>query len=479
MPSFRVNQPPSKPTRSPKTSEKSSPPVYEERIPTRRSKKTKTNAEIEVIAEQKPVQTFRVDTTKSNRPTKATTRASTAPRESKTGNKRLPGKLARILVILTLVSVLGVAIFAYFRFNSFKESAFGGRDAQSLVETAPDGGLNAPTPDFTNSALVHKIQNGERFSILILGYGGPGHDGPFLTDTIMQVVYDPTKKTVSLINIPRDLFVLVPFLGEGKGGWTKINQAFSIVMNLADSKSLDKRYAFQNNSQSSKIDAAAILAKDTVEQVTGIPVDYWLTVNFEGFVRLIDAIGGVTVNVEKAFDDYNYSNNPGVNDGRNYLHFDAGTQVLSGTRAIHFVRSRYSQQEQGDISRSRRQMKIIQAVKEQVLKPDILLKVPGMLDALQGNLRTSVAFDEVIALAHYLNSAEGKTVANELIFNNLVVGMEFLNNSSNPEAGFIFQPKAGQGNYSEIKKWLQTSLDAAPPTAAPLTPLATPSAAAG
>jgi polyisoprenyl-teichoic acid--peptidoglycan teichoic acid transferase len=370
----------------------------------------------------------------------------------------------RLFLIMFIGVGVGVGLFTFLRFDSFKNDVFGGRnDLSANVNAAP----NAP-PDFSKSALVQKIKNGERFSVLVLGYGGPEHDGPYLTDTILQMVYEPAKKTVSLINVPRDLYVLVPFGGGEKGTWTKINQAFSIVMNLYDAKSLDKRYNFDLNNQNTKTDAAALLSKDTVERVTGVPVDYWLTVNFDGFIKLIDAIGGVSVNVEKAFDDYAYSKNPGVNDGRNHLHFDAGVQTMNGLRAINFVRSRYSEQENGDLSRSKRQMKMIQAVKTQVLRPDILLKTPGVLDALQGNVRTSVAFDEVMTLANYFNSDEGRA-SGDLIFHNLLIGMDLLKNDNKP-MGFVFLPAAGQGNYTQIQAFIKDALNAPAPTPAPLSP---------
>jgi polyisoprenyl-teichoic acid--peptidoglycan teichoic acid transferase len=383
--------------------------------------------------------------------------------EAKRPSRRPPPRKTswgRLFLIMLIGSVVGVGLFSFLRFDSFKNDVFGGRNN---VPTTANATPNAP-PDFSKSALVQKIKNGERFSVLVLGYGGPEHDGPYLTDTILQMVYEPAKKSVTLINVPRDLYVLVPFGGGEKGAWTKINQAFSIVMNLYDAKSLDKHYNFEPNNNNSKTDAAALLAKDTVVRVTGVPVDYWLTVNFDGFVKLIDAIGGVSVNVERPFDDYAYSKNPGVNDGRNHLHFDAGVQTMNGLRAINYVRSRYSEQENGDLSRSKRQMKMIQAVKEQILRPDILLRTPGVLDALQGNVRTSVAFDEVMTLANYFNSDEGRA-SGDLIFHNLLIGMDLLKNDNKP-AGFVFLPAAGQGNYTQIQAFIKDALNA--PAATPV-----------
>jgi LCP family protein required for cell wall assembly len=386
--------------------------------------------------------------------------------------------------------VLGVGIFTALRVTSFAGSTFGGRDEGSLLEptaTLPPTttpriaptvplNLNEPTPvaiptvtpqptttPLPSTPIIRKIINGERFSVLILGYGGEGHEGPYLTDTILQVVYDPSKKTVTNISIPRDLYTFISY-GENKGVgvYQKVNYAFAHVMGLPQpNNSLNKRYRFDPNDVNSKIDASAILAKDTVEQITGIPVDYWMAVNFNGFRQLIDALGGITVNVEKAFDDYEYpaNDNPAIDASVIHLRFEAGTQKMNGERAIQYSRSRKSAQDGGDIARSKRQMKVIQAVKEEALKTENLLKAYSIMDALQGNIRTSLPFGDSLMLANFFNSSEGRKYVDNLYFVNSPLDDAFLY-SSNNEAGFVFIPRAGVNQYKPIREWLKQGLQA-------------------
>jgi LCP family protein required for cell wall assembly len=358
--------------------------------------------------------------------------------------------LALIVVIL--------AIATYFRISSFTQQTFGGRNESSLLETTPANASPGAASSVNASSIIGKIQRGERFSLLILGYGGPGHDGPYLSDTILQLVYDPAKKAVTMINVPRDLYAYIPYGPDNKGYWGKINEAFSLVMSLkAPTSGLNKRYYFTAGDDNSRIDAAVILAKDVVEQVTGIPVNYWMTVNFDGFIKLIDAIGGIDVVVDKAFTDNSY---PTVGeDGQLHpLSLEVGPHHMAGKLAIAFARSRYSNEDNGDFARSKRQMKVIQAVKEKALKPDIIFKASSTLDALQGNFRTSLAFDETLSLANFLNSDQGRPYASNLYFLSEMIEYNFLNAGNDPEEGFIFTPKAGKGNYGPIRDWLKQAL---------------------
>lgn len=323
-----------------------------------------------------------------------------------------------------------------------------------VAPTATPKPLPIPPPA---GSIMERIERGDRISLLMLGYGGAGHDGPYLSDTILQVVYDPAKKAVTMINIPRDLYAFIPYGGNGVGYWGKINQAFSYVMNMgAPAGNLSKRYNFKVGNEASKVDAAATLAKDTVEQVTGIPVDYWMAVNFDGFIKLIDSIGGIDVVVDKAFYDPTYPTRDDSGQLRP-LNLTAGPHHMAGHLAIAYARSRYSLQENGDISRSKRQMKVIQAVKTKILQPDILLKAPGIIEALQGNLRISVSFEEALALGNFLNGDQGRAYVDNLYFLPQVIEYNFLNAASN-EQGFVFIPKTGQGNYSAIRDWLHQGL---------------------
>lgn len=386
----------------------------------------------------------------------------------------------------------GVGLFFYFRTSNFVNETLGAYNAPSLLKAtasvAPPTAVptptlaptvNAPinaavptamptaiarptataTPD-NSPAIIQKIKRGERLTALLLGYGGTGHDGAFLSDTILLLTYDPAKKAVTMVNIPRDLFVLVPYGGPKIGFWGKINSAFSYVMESTSPAQLSPRYQYRSDLR--KVDAAVNLTKDIVEEVTGVPIDYWAAVNFDGFRNFVDAIGGVDVNVETAFDDYEYpsNDNPEIDASVKHIHFDTGLQHMDGERAIEYSRSRHSIQDGSDFNRSKRQMRVIQAAKEKLLKPDILFKALGVMDALQGKIRTSLTFDELTALANYYRSGDGAANAKDVMFVSQILSSNFLYDTTSSYAGYILVPQAGQGNYKDIQEWIQQGLAA-------------------
>jgi LCP family protein required for cell wall assembly len=399
------------------------------------------------------------------------------------------------------VVLIGFGIFTYIRVSSFLDSSFNGRNETSLLTQAPPTATPAPTAKPTISSaqltvaaaptatpggnvtqapvptatpipptatpepnypeIVNKIRRGEQISILVTGYGGGQHDGAYLTDTILELTYDPAKNAVTMVNIPRDLYVFVPYGGAKIGYWGKINSAFSYVMQQQNSNGLSSRYRFESGNLNSQTDAAVNLLKDIVEQVTGTRVDYWATFSFDGFRKFIDAIGGVDVNVETTFDDYEYPANddPQIDASVMHIHFDAGLQHMTGEKAIEYARSRHSLQDGSDFGRSKRQMNVIKAVKEKAVHPDIMFKVFGLMDALQGNMRTSLSVDDAQGLLTYFQGPGGSSLANVLLVSQILSTGNFLTDSNSYSAGYILYPYAGQSDYSDIQAWLKQGRD--------------------
>jgi len=190
-------------------------------------------------------------------------------------------------------------------------------------------------------------------NILIMGIGGGDHEGADLTDTIMVLSLDPVKKTVALISIPRDI-------------WSdtlkdKVNTAY-------------------HYGELKKKGGGLLLAKVTMEDVIGIPIQYAVVVDFSGFTKVIDAVGGIDVNVPEAFTDTQYPK-PGMEQSAcpgdptnacvyETVHFDAGLQHMDGARALIYARSRHAEGNEGnDFARSRRQQIIIVALKDRFTHP--------------------------------------------------------------------------------------------------------------
>jgi LCP family protein required for cell wall assembly len=306
-----------------------------------------------------------------------------------------------------------------------------------------------------------------KINILLLGIGGGRHDGPNLTDTIILANLDEAKNKVTLASIPRDLWV--PDL---TGGVKKINEAY-------------------NQGESKKKGGGLALAKAVVSKVTGQPIDYAVRIDFSGFVKAVDIIGGIDVDVENTFDDFEYpisgkeDDKCGFSDDEikefvattsaetdlqekfscryKHLHFDKGINHMDGETALEFVRSRHALGvESGDFARSKRQQKIITAFRDKIFSAETLInpaKIINLYNVVKGSIDTDIKteeFDDFIRLAQKMR---GSRIQNA----NVDIG-DYLTNrpgllleapiSAEYDFLSVLIPRVGNGDYSEIKQYL-------------------------
>ncbi len=217
-----------------------------------------------------------------------------------------------------------------------------------------------------------------QINLLVLGIGGEGHDGPYLSDTIMVVQIRPDDKKVSIISIPRDYYAAINGLG-----FRKINNAF------AEGFARRKDY-----------NEAGKLARETVEKVSGLTIPYFAVVDFNGFKEAIDQIGGIDMHIDRTFTDYSFPN-----EKNGYLPpitFTAGNEHMDGERALTYARSRHAAgQEGGDFARAQRQQKVLQAVKEKVLSLNLITdasKINSLLSVLGSHFHTNLRPAEMFHL---------------------------------------------------------------------------------
>lgn len=330
-----------------------------------------------------------------------------------------------------------------------------------VVTTVPAAILTpTQTPDVANSKIVQRIKAGERISVMYMGYGGPGHEGAYLTDTILVMSFDPLTSTVTQFNIPRDLYVSIPAGPGGKTFKGKVNGILSTLMKWEKptQDELDPKYRFTNPQEQHS--AGANLAANTIQNILGIKIDYWITMNFDAFRTLIDKMGGITVCVERPFVDNNYPRNDDdtVDASVMTVKFDAGCQVMNGERAIQYSRSRKSVgEEEGDFKRSARQMKVVAAIKDDVLKKNLIGNALGYMDALQGKLRVSMDPTEMFALANFFNSTEGRTIASNIKFDpEIMTGNNYIQETDKGGSiGYALIPRAGEDKYADIQAWVK------------------------
>ncbi len=334
-------------------------------------------------------------------------------------------------------------------------------DPPAPATAVPDTPTPAPTPTVTivvtptptplpygNSPVIRRLRAGERVSVLLLGFGGPGHDGGYLTDSLQVATFDPKEGVVTLISLPRDLWVYIPPFERRGGHWGKINEAYAVGMGAVDRD--DYRVPYQ------KHDNGGRLASQVVAQVLGLPIDYWVSLDFVGFRKFIDALGGVDVWVERAFTDTQYPVNDDADIDPSYktVHFDAGLQHLDGERAIQFARSRYAPEDGSDFGRARRQHSLMIGVKEQVFRVETLPRALSLLDALEGHLRTSLSFTEFRDLAGWAQElARDKRPIN--VRSAVLDPDELLEDATSPEGAYILLPQRGQGDYRAIQQYVR------------------------
>lgn len=199
--------------------------------------------------------------------------------------------------------------------------------------------------------------------VLILGIDERQNEqGPFRSDTMILAGFQPRETRVALLSIPRDLWVTIPDIGENR-----INTA--------------------------NFYGGPPLAKQTVAQTFGLPVHYYALLNFDGFVRLIDALGGIDVEVAQTLHDENY---PTPDYGVKTIHIEAGQHHFDGAEALIYARSRYST---NDFDRARRQQEIIAAIRRRLLQPGAWLRLPAVVATLPGAVETDMPPGEWLALA--------------------------------------------------------------------------------
>ena len=224
------------------------------------------------------------------------------------------------------------------------------------------------------SAHLWPLADERQANVLVLGYGGQGHDGAYLTDSLLLLHSDLASGGSAQINVPRDLWVQIP---PDSGRYAKINSAYAYGLGDAD----DRR-------------AGGQLATTKVSQVTGLPTERWITIDFRGFRALVDALGGVDIDVERAFSSrYPANDDPAIDPNWITVSFAAGRQQMDGETAIRYARARYADtpEEASDFARAQRQNRLVSAIAAKLKRPTTWPRAFAVMDALQPALRTNLA----------------------------------------------------------------------------------------
>ena len=254
----------------------------------------------------------------------------------------------------------------------------------------------------------------DRVNILVMGYGGSGHDGAYLTDSMMVMSLMPQSHHTTLISVPRDLWVQNP---ANSGNYTKINAVYPVASN-------------NNANPVAGGDAAA----QKVSLVTGLDIKYWMTINFAGFRDFINAIGGVDVNVPDSFKaNYPANDDPTINASWKTIQFTKGLHHMDGETAIEYARARYvinNPAEGTDFARSARQQLIMKAALAKLKDWHTWPSFFSALDALKHTIYTNMSLADLamFALKMDLNNAHriGLSFSNVLMDSKSSDGQDIL-----------------------------------------------------
>lgn len=276
----------------------------------------------------------------------------------------------------------------------------------------------------TNKDKPLKGQLEDRINILLIGMGGEGHPGAYLADTIILASFKPSTKELALLSIPRDLYVSIP-----EYGWRKINNANAFGYEMD--------YPGKGEALTAKI----------VSDVTNQPIHYYARLDFAGFRKIIDELGGVEINVAEAFTDYQF---PDYNYGYQTVSFKTGLQKMNGERALQYARSRHATGGQGsDFARSKRQQAVLLALKNKIFSFGTLInpgKLIQVMNILGNHTKTNLEAWEIIQLASLGKEVKGQEIVNRVLDNSIDGPLV---TATTIDGAYILKPRTG--DWSEVQ----------------------------
>lgn len=330
----------------------------------------------------------------------------------------------KFAIIIGVVLVIGGLFYAYKIFSA-SEKIFRGKSNNSIISQIKN--LIVPSED------QQPIEDQERINILLIGIRGTDQNkdeggGIYLADTIMVLSLKPKTHEVAILSIPRDLWVNL-----GDYGDAKINAAYA--------------YGLKNDPK----EGGATLLGKSIQEVTGLPLDYYIVVDFAGFEKAIDVLGGVDITVDRTFTDYFY---PTLNYEYQTISFSEGKQHLNGDQALKFVRSRHGNNGEGsDFARAKRQQKIIVAAKDKLFSLATILnplKINGLVDSLGDHLVTNLDLERAKEFLQISQTIDQNKIINIVLDNS----NDSLLTAARSEGGAsILVPKSD--NFSEIQNLAQ------------------------
>jgi LCP family protein required for cell wall assembly len=306
-----------------------------------------------------------------------------------------------VILVLTLACFTSAGAYLVTRQMTMGWSGSAGLLGPQIVErtgTPMTNAMGTPLPPLPGEGAglattrLTPWDGAGRVTVLLLGLDyrdWEAQEEASRSDTMILLTLDPQSKTAGILSIPRDLWVSIPGFQHGK-----INTAYY----LGDAYQLPG--------------GGPALAVKTVEQFLGVPINYYAQVDFAAFVRFIDEIGGVKIDVPEPITIDLLGTGP-----KTKKKLQPGVQVLPGEWALAYARNRYT--ENGDFDRAARQQQVIMGIREQILRvdmlPNLISKAPTLYNELASGIRTNLTLDEVIRLALLAQSVPDEGIKKGII----------------------------------------------------------------
>jgi len=334
--------------------------------------------------------------------------------------------------VLWLFSFLLILGAAYGSFLTYKIYSVG---KKINIENAGAPSFFQTAQSLTSASSVDlKGYADGRINILLLGIGGKGHPGQNLTDTIIMVSLNTKTNQAALYSIPRDMYVAIPELNYS----AKINTVYQIGLSGA-----------KNDGATS----AGLIVK-TVENLTAQKINYYAILNFGGFEKIIDTIGGVNITSERDINDPSY---PGPGYSYEPFKLEKGFHHLDGATALKYARERHNDPE-GDFGRAERQQEVLQAAKNKIFSAGTFLnpiEINNLFDALGENIITNVTPAEIVSFLELARKMDTQNVNNVVLDawnKDSLLKIVHINNQFS-----ALMPRVG--NLSEIQELAQNVFD--------------------
>jgi LCP family protein required for cell wall assembly len=345
--------------------------------------------------------------------------------------KKITGNKRKIKIIILL---LFLAIFSYFFYFTWKIHSFS--KTISIRNDVPSSFIGDTGTILSSVASVNrKILKGEedgRINILLLGAAGKGNPGQNLTDTIMIASIDTKNKKVGLFSLPRDFYVKI----AGTNYFTKINSIY--------------QYGISSGQEIEPIN-------NTIEEITGLPIHYFIVLDFTGFKKIIDDIGGINVEVKRDIYDASY---PGPNYSYQTFKIKKGLYNMDGETALKYVRERHDDPE-GDFGRAKRQQEVMQSAKNKIFSARTFLDVftlNKLFDDLGDNIKTNMTLEEIGSLMNLSRQLDTQNIANAVADAwkpDSILKVSHIDMDQG--RAFVLVPRVG--NYSEIQDLAKNLFD--------------------